>query len=439
MTFSTKFYTTRILKQLANLNLAIGLLATIGVVIALGTFIEQDQTLTFYKENYPTANSILGFIDWHLITFLQLNTVYTNFWFLTLLAVFGTSLLACTYTTQIPSLKKFRLWEFVQSSKRFQTFQLLSRLPTNRMSTSTYHLHNGNYHVFRQGKKNYAYSGLLGRIGPILVHLSILLVLLGSSAGALGGYTVQEGVPRGEVFHVQNFIKYGKLTRIPQTTAWRVNDFWVTYTDEFKVKQFYSDLSVLNTHGSELKRKIIFVNEPLVYNGVSIYQTDWDILGIKVQKDERTTAQIPLKKISKSGRNFWLGSFSLGGLMPTNLNVLLNDLTGNIYLYDSKGELIAKTKLGARMNQNQTLNLIFTEFITTTGLQIKEDPGLQTVYLSFFLLIVSIYISFFSYSQVWSVEEPGSLVIAGKANRAVLAFQEEFKRMLKKIDGKRGN
>jgi len=425
------------LKQLANLNLAISLLATIGIVIALGTFIEQDQTLTFYKENYPAVNPILGFIDWHFITFLQLNTLYSNFWFLGLLFIFGASLLACTYTTQIPSLKKFRLWEFIQNSKRFQTLQIWSCLSTKRISTSTYHLHNENYHVFRQGKKNYAYSGLLGRIGPILVHFSILLVLLGSSAGALGGYTVQEIVPRGEVFHLQNFIKYGKLTKISQTTSWRVNDFWVTYTDELKVKQFYSDLSVLNNQGSELKRKIIFVNEPLVYNGVSIYQTDWDILGIKVQKDEGTMAQVPLKKISKAGRNFWLGSFSLGGLSPTKLTVLLNDLKGNIYLYDSKGELITKTKLGARVQQDQTLNLTFTEFITTTGLQIKEDPGLQTVYLSFSLLIASIYISFFSYSQVWSVEELGSLMIAGKANRAVLAFQEEFKRLLKKIDGKK--
>ena len=41
------------LKQLANLQLAISLLFIIGILIALGTLIEQDQTLSFYKENYP--------------------------------------------------------------------------------------------------------------------------------------------------------------------------------------------------------------------------------------------------------------------------------------------------------------------------------------------------------------------------------------------------
>ena len=41
----------KFLKNLANLQLAIVLLFTIGFVIALGTIIEQDQSLTFYKEN----------------------------------------------------------------------------------------------------------------------------------------------------------------------------------------------------------------------------------------------------------------------------------------------------------------------------------------------------------------------------------------------------
>ena len=36
-------------KKLANLKIAIALLFIIGILIALVTFIEQDQTLAFYK------------------------------------------------------------------------------------------------------------------------------------------------------------------------------------------------------------------------------------------------------------------------------------------------------------------------------------------------------------------------------------------------------
>ena len=45
-------------------------------------------------------------------------------------------------------------------------------------------------------------------------------------------------------------------------------------------------------------------------------------------------------------------------------------------------------------------SLRFQEFLTTTGLQLKDDPGLRLIYLSFFLVMVSIYISFLSYSQI---------------------------------------
>jgi cytochrome c biogenesis protein len=433
MVFLTKFYSPKVLKNLASLNLAIGLLVAIGISTALGTVIEQDQPILFYKENYPSTSPILGFIDWKFILRFNLNVLYTNFWFLSLLSFFAASLLACTYTTQIPSLKNFRLWKFLQTYNRFRNFQLKGQVPRNLANTSLYHLHDGSYHVFRQGKKNYAYTGLLGRLGPIIVHFSIIFILLGSSTGVLGGYTVQEIVPRGEVFHLQNFVKYGNLSQIPQLMSWRVNDFWITYTSDLKVNQFYSDISILNSRGSELKRKIIFVNEPLIYKGISLYQTDWDILGLKLQINENRSVQIPLKKITKSGRNFWLGSLLLGDQNQDKITVLLNDLTGNIYLYDIKGALISKIKIG--QSKPLTKNKIITvkEVITTTGLQLKEDPGLNIVYISFFLLILSIYISFLSYSQIWGIEENDKLILAGKSNRAVLSFQEQFKRNIKKV------
>ena len=36
--------------------------------------------------------------------------------------------------------------------------------------------------------------------------------------------------------------------------AWRVNDFWITYTNELKTNQFYSDLSLLDSSGYEVQK-----------------------------------------------------------------------------------------------------------------------------------------------------------------------------------------
>ena len=77
-------------------------------------------------------------------------------------------------------------------------------------------------------------------------------------------------------------------------------------------------------------------------------------------------------------------------------------------------------------------SLRFEELITSTGLQIKEDPGVKIVYLSFLIIMVSIYISFLSYSQIWTLQEANKFFVAGKTNRAILNFQEDFKTRLQK-------
>ena len=94
----------------------------IGILIGIGTVIEQDQPLSFYQENYPINNAILGFIDWKFIILLQLNEIYNSYWFFLILVFFGATLISCTFTTQLPSLKQFRLWRFIKDYERLNKF-----------------------------------------------------------------------------------------------------------------------------------------------------------------------------------------------------------------------------------------------------------------------------------------------------------------------------
>ena len=66
--------------------------------------------------------------------------------------------------------------------------------------------------------------------------------LVGSTLGSFAGYTAQEIVPRGEIFHIQNLTKSGDISYIPQKLSCRINNFWITYTKTLKTDQFYSDL-----------------------------------------------------------------------------------------------------------------------------------------------------------------------------------------------------
>ena len=423
----------KFLKNLANLQLAIVLLFTIGFVIAIGTIIEQDQSLTFYKENYPENAPLFGFLTWKLIDFLDLDKIYTTWWFVILLTLFGSSLLACTFTTQLPSIKTFKLWKFINSKAQYNNLSINDTAKLEFSNAVAYNCNTKRYHFFRQSNKGYAYSGLLGRVAPIVVHGSIILLLLGSTLNSFGGYTAQEIIPRGEVFHIQNLTKFGNLTYVPQDLSCRINNFWITYTKEAKTDQFYSDLSLLDQEGKEIKRKIVFVNEPFLFNDNVLYQTDWDIVGLKLRlNNNKQIFQVPLKRITKAGNRFWFGSLNINNEPNKNLTLVVKDLEGKLYIYNSKGILLQELLIGENFKTTENLEIQFSDFITSTGLQIKSDPGIGVTYFSFFLLMVSIYVSFFTYSQLWFVEGNEIVIFGGRSNRAVLFFQEEFRKILKR-------
>lgn len=428
-----KIYPDKVLKKLSNLQFAINLLFVIGIVIACGTIIEQDQDISFYQTNYPQERPIFGFIDWKFLLFFNLDHVYTSYWFIALLILFGTSLLSCTLTVQFPVLRRLRRWQFF-SKIQYKT-GIEKSIPPSRMNFLHYNLHSSDYVIFRQGRKNYAYSGLLGRFGPIVVHASIILLLTGAIIGNFGGYIAQEFVPRGEVFHSQNFVKIGNYSFLPQNFSWRVNDFWIKYNETLTTNQFYSDLSILDNKGNEIKRKTVFVNEPFIFNGVTAYQTDWDILGLKYKLNDGNLKQLSFKKIKKFDQKFWFGSIVLDGVgSSTNtFSILCKDLTGNLYLYNSSGELVKEFQVGDLVNLNPDIYIEVQEMLSSTGLQIKTDPGIGIIYLSFFLLMVSTYTSFISYSQIWGLEKNNLVEIAGTSNRAVLFFQSYLKKLLAKV------
>ena len=153
---------------------------------------------------------------------------------------------------------------------------------------------------------------------------------------------------------------------------------------------------------------------------------------MKLRLPDKKVFQVPLKKVSKGGRNFWIGSLSLDAKNNKDFSIVKSALNEKLFIYDEKGLLVKESELGSLFKLNEQIDVQFIEFITSTGLQIKSDPGISTVYFSFFLLMVSIYISFFTYSQIWLIEDRSLVTVGGKSNRSVLFFQEEFRKILKR-------
>jgi cytochrome c biogenesis protein len=399
-------------------------LLLIAVTITIGSIIEQDQVIGFYKENYPLNKPLFGFFTWEFITFFQLDHIYKAFWFFIILIIFGTCLISCTFFQQFPTLKFSRRCHFYKNLKNMDFDDNIFKDNIGNFLTK---IINKGYFVFQQKNKIYASTGIIGRIAPVFVHLSIIIILFGSIIASISGFNSQELIPKGEIFHIQNVIASGPISHLSKQ-AIRINDFWINYYKNEKIKQFYSNISILDPNGIELINKTIFVNRPLIYKNLTFYQTDWNLVALRIENSGKFF-QLPLILSKQANNKIWLTWLPLNNNIGNS--IVLNNYKGAISIYDIKGNLIKK------IDKNEYIfgkNYQILDLISSTGLQIKSDPGLYYIYVGFGFLMISTILSYISFSQIWSISENIKfLSIGGKTNRTKFSLKIELFKITKSL------
>jgi cytochrome c biogenesis protein len=418
---------TELLPILADLRFAIVLLLAIALFSISGTVIEQEQSVEFYKANYPEAPALFGFLTWKVLLALGLHHVYKTWWFLSLMILFGTSLATCTFTRQFPALKAARTWKFYDRPRQFEKLALSTTLQTESLAPLTQALQQKRFKVFQADNALYARKGIGGRIGPIVVHASMILILLGAIWGTFTGFMAQELVPSGDAFSVRNIVQAGSWAKpqIPKDWSMRVNRFWIDYTSTGDIDQFYSDLSVLDPQGQEIDRKTIHVNQPLKHNGVTVYQTDWAIAAVKVRVNKSPIFRLPMARLPVQDGRLWGTWVPIKPDMSAGISLVARDLQGTVVVYDSAGKLVGSLRTGMSLSV-EGIDLSLLEVIGSTGLQIKADPGIPFVYAGFGLLMLSVMMSYVSHSQVWALLENETLYLGGRTNRGQILFEREL-------------
>ena len=231
-----------------------------------------------------------------------------------------------------------------------------------------------------------------------------------------------------KVFIFKNILSNGQLTVIPKTSA-RINDFWITYTNKKTISQFYSDISILDSEGSETSRKTIYVNYPLIHKGISYYQTDWNLIGLRFQDLENKIIEYPLTNILNNQSKVWLTWISNNQSLTTGIIAIIDNLEGYCSIYNETGQFIGNIELNEIINLTQPLT--FLEIISSTGLQIKADPGIPIIYTGFLFLMLSTLISYITYSQIWIIKKDQKVFLGGNTNRATFEFELEFFKLVK--------
>ena len=418
----------RFFRSLADLRFAIAILLIIASFSIIGTVIEQDQSIEVYKLNYPLTNRVFGFLSWDIIIKFGFDHVYKTWWFITALVLFGLSLLTCTILQQLPGLQISRRCQFFRNPQQFQRLKVSTQIKNTNLQKLVSNIKQTQYSVFHQRNIIYAYKGLIGRIAPIIVHFSMILILIGTVLGAVNGFKAQEIIPKTETFHIQNVLSNGQFTVIPKVST-RINDFWITYTKQTTINQFYSDISILNVEGNEIDRKTIFVNSPAQYRGIKYYQTDWNLIGLRIENENHEALQYPLINFGNTQNKIWITWIPKTFEFDTGIIVLMDNLQGYCSIYNEFGEFLGNLELNEFGNRNFPITLI--DILSSTGLQIKTDPGIPLIYTGFFFLMISTLISYITYSQIWVIKQNKNLFIGGTTTRATFEFEIEFFKLIK--------
>nr|QYB18922.1 c-type cytochrome biogenesis protein [Climaconeis sp.] len=417
-------------RLIADLRFSVLILLLISFFSTIGTIIEQDQSLETYKINYPIINPVFGFLTWDLIFKFGLDHIYKTWWFLILIALLGLSLLSCTFLQQLPALQIAQRCQFFREIKQFRKLKLLIKLKKFNLNKILFNIKQNEYLIFQQKNIFYCYKGLIGRIAPIIVHISMIITLSGTIISSLFGFKAQEIIPITENFHIQNILNNGKLVIIPKNSG-RINDFWIAYSENRTISQFYSDLSILNKQGNEIERKTISVNYPLIYDNTYYYQTNWNLIGLRFQLKQNNTniIEYSLKNILNNKNRIWLtwisDSQSIGKI------AIIESLEGYCSIYTEMGQYLGNIEVNESTNFKKPFILL--EILSSTGLQVKTDLGIPIIYIGFFFLILSTLFSYISYSQVWILQKNRNIFLGGTTNRAFFDFELELLKLVKQI------
>ena len=415
----------QVLRWLADMRVAIFIVSILVVLSIIGSIVDQGESIPITSISDSQENLLAGNFTTSTQSF-QSYPIFSSWFFRSFALLFGISLLACTYLQQLPSYDICRGVNFFKRTSIPFKPDLESNLSNIHLRSFINKLYETNYSLFQKQNWFYAYQGLAGRFGPIIVHFSIIFILLGALISALFGFNVQELVPKGEIVYLQNLPSPATLDYLPLLPI-RINDFWITYQTNGITHQFYSNVSILSELGKEKFWLTLAVNHPLDFSNYQWYQTDWDIVGFTTSYN-KLIYQIPLNEITVNQTKNWVSWIPF----PNEERViLLQDLTGKFFASNQQQQLQDILEFGSPISSS--LNLILLDIISCTGLQIRFDPGTVVIYFGFAALIISAFISYSSYSRLWIVNKSSKIRVIGITNRSKQSFTLQILKLINSL------
>jgi len=425
----------RLVSLIADLRLAIVLLLLIAVASGVGTAIPQQELEAFYHQRYDPS-PWLGLLRGAGVLALQLDHVYSSGWFLALLAWLGLSLLLCSWRRQWPALSASLRWIDYRSPRQLSKLSVAQSLrhadPQACLERLEQELQRQGWSIRRQDGRLAARRGVAGRVGPLLVHAGLVVLMVGAAWGALGGQRLERFLAPGRELELLD-----SRGRTQLTVA--LDGFAIQRDPAGRPEQFRSELRLIpppqqGGGPAEALPAAISVNHPLRHRGITLYQADWALAAVDVQLGRSPVLQLPLQPLPELGEQVW------GLVLPTRPDgsdpviLTLGSEQGPVDVFGADGRRLAQLVPGGEAVEVRGLPIRVASVLPASGILLKRDPGVPLVYTGFAIALLGGGLSLLATRQLWAISEPaaGRLHVAGLCNRNLTAFAAELPLLLER-------
>jgi cytochrome c biogenesis protein len=199
-----------------------------------------------------------------------------------------------------------------------------------------------------------------------------------------------------------------------------------------EVKQWYSNISIVDNADHVLKNQTISVNDPLTYNGVDIYQSSWSLKSLKLSFNDRTE-ELPLQSMGKL--------FAAFLPLPDQSIIIFSvrDQKSPLRIFAKRKDWDAPKLISeVFINQGIALGDVFISYkgtVAQTGLQYKCDPGFPPVCFAFILIIAGISLAAIPHRQVWAFIQSNdaklsTIYIGGSTKKGKQSFAKQIDNLI---------
>ena len=96
---------------------------------------------------------------------------------------------------------------------------------------------------------------------------------------------------------------------------------------------------------NRIDRKTIFVNSPARYRGINYYQTDWNLIGVRIKNSDSQIFQYPLINLGNSQNKIWITWIPNNKEFNQGIILLIDNLQGYSSIYNDSGKFLGNFEL----------------------------------------------------------------------------------------------